>query len=275
MLPPINQNQRQRDQHAVSTIPCMTHERIRVSLSVFLLLLRFVLILKAWHWQINNLSLGFQMSQQSLSSHADVSVGSDVCNSIGARRECNSGLWPLARALHPLISHETWCKATEFKRCQASRTSEQSCRRPQCAPWGTRVTNYVPLRDVGDCFCCFCDFIFLFLFSFLRHLAIYLHLSVCLLVRLSFMVERACLWLSCRPQTIPPIFIPFHHNPSQCRFYVDVFTCYKKVVSLCAKPHKQRSTTAANSKKWKPTVTRTHDQTVGYIVLSYCCVKQI
>lgn len=64
---------------------------------LFLLLLLFVLILKAWHWQINNLSLGFQMSQQSLSSHADVSVGSDVCNLIGAQREHNSGLWPLAR----------------------------------------------------------------------------------------------------------------------------------------------------------------------------------
>lgn len=64
---------------------------------LFLLLLLFVLILKAWHWQINNLFLGFQMSQQSLSSHADVSAGSDVCNLIGAQRERNSGLWPLAR----------------------------------------------------------------------------------------------------------------------------------------------------------------------------------
>lgn len=64
---------------------------------LFLLLLLFVLILKAWHWQINNLSLGFQMSQQSLSSHADVSVGSDVCNSIRAQRERIHGLWPLAR----------------------------------------------------------------------------------------------------------------------------------------------------------------------------------
>lgn len=52
---------------------------------LFLLPLLFVLILKAWHWQINNLSSGFQMSQQGLSSYA--SAGSDVCNSIGARGE--------------------------------------------------------------------------------------------------------------------------------------------------------------------------------------------
>ena len=122
--------------------PNSSHEsRANMSLTdvlflLLLLLLLFVLILKAWHWQINNLSLGFQMSQQSLSSHADVSVGSDVCNSIGAQRECKADLWPVARALHPLISRETWNKATEFKRCQASRTSERSCRCPWCAPKG-------------------------------------------------------------------------------------------------------------------------------------------
>lgn len=123
---------------------------------LFLLLLLFVLILKAWHWQINNLSLGFQMSQQSLSSHADVSAGSDVCNSIAAQREHNAGLWPPGQALHPLISRETWCKATEFKRCQASRTSERGCRCPRCAPLGTRhskVPKDVPrLTNVSDCF---------------------------------------------------------------------------------------------------------------------------
>lgn len=63
-------------------------------------------------------------------------------------------------------------------------------------------------------FAVFCDFIFLFFFA----LTIHHHLSVCLLVLLSFMVERACLWLSCRPQTIPPIFIPFHHNPLSVAF---------------------------------------------------------
>lgn len=57
----------------------------------------FVLILKGWHWEINNLPLGFQMSQQSLSSHADVLVASDVCNMIWARRELTSGLRPLTR----------------------------------------------------------------------------------------------------------------------------------------------------------------------------------
>lgn len=41
------------------------------SQALFLLLLLCVLILNAWRWQINNLSLGFRVSQQSLSSHAE------------------------------------------------------------------------------------------------------------------------------------------------------------------------------------------------------------
>lgn len=41
------------------------------AVALFLFLLLSVLILKAWRWQINNLSLGFQMSQQSLSSHTE------------------------------------------------------------------------------------------------------------------------------------------------------------------------------------------------------------
>lgn len=92
-----------QQQEKAGGLTCCFHNsshdsRANMSLTdvLFLLLLLFVLILKAWHWQINNLSLGFQMSQQSLSSHADVSVGSDVCNSIGAQRERNAGLWPLA-----------------------------------------------------------------------------------------------------------------------------------------------------------------------------------
>lgn len=90
---------RQRDWHAVFTTPRMTHQQIWALLMPFFpLLLLFVLILKARRWQINNLSAGFQMSQQNPSSHADVSVGSDGGNSIAAQRERSAGLWPLARS---------------------------------------------------------------------------------------------------------------------------------------------------------------------------------
>lgn len=188
----------------------MTHEQIWASQSFFLLLLLFVLILKAWHWQINNLSLGFQMSQQSLSSHADVSVGSDVCNSIGESESVQ--FWPLTpgQALHPLISHETWCKATEFKCCQASWTSEQSCRCPQRAPQGHDTD-----KSQNMSLWLMLAIVLLFLWFDLFFLPIYLSffLSVCLLVFLSFMVERTCLWLSCRPQTLPPALVPFRCNP--------------------------------------------------------------
>lgn len=164
----------------------------------FLLLLLFVLILKAWHWQINNLSLGFQMSQQSLSSHADVSVGSDVCNSIAAQRERNSGLWPRGQALHPLISRETWCKATEFKRCQASWTSEHC---PGAHPRDSQVTKYVTWRTL--------EIVWLISVTlFLSFLPICR--SLCPYVSLSFMAERTCLWLSCQPQTfLFPLSFPF------------------------------------------------------------------
>lgn len=110
---------------------------------LFLLLLLFVLILKAWHWQINNLSLGFQMSQQSLSSHADVSVGSDVCNLIGAQREHNPGLWPLARL----------CILSSLVRRDAKLQSLNAARPPghlsavaavlSVHPWDSQVTKYV------------------------------------------------------------------------------------------------------------------------------------
>lgn len=85
---------------------------------LFPFLLLFVLILKAWHWQINNLPLRFQMSQQSLSSHADVSAGSGVCNSIWAQRERNSVLWPLARL----------CILSSLVRCDAKLQSLNAAR---------------------------------------------------------------------------------------------------------------------------------------------------
>lgn len=57
------------------------------------------------------------MSQRSLSSHADESVGSDVCNSIAAlgtgRGSGCSDLWPRGQGLRPLMP---WCSVTEFWR---------------------------------------------------------------------------------------------------------------------------------------------------------------
>lgn len=57
------------------------------------------------------------MSQRGLSSHADESVGSDVCNSIAApgkgRGSGCSDLWPHGQSLRPLMPR---CSATEFWR---------------------------------------------------------------------------------------------------------------------------------------------------------------
>lgn len=120
---------------------------------LFPFLLLFVLILKAWHWQINNLPLGFQMSQQSLSSHADVSVGSDVCNSIWAQRERNSGLWPLARL----------CILSSLVRCDAKLQSLNTAR-----PLGHMSTVAVVLKtekiNMYYMWCVICIFFYTFVF---------------------------------------------------------------------------------------------------------------
>ncbi len=166
---------------------------------LFLLLLLFVLILKAWHWQINNLSLGFQMSQQSLSSHADVSVGSDVCNSIGAQRERNAGLWPLAGL----------CILSSLVRRDAKLQSLNAARPRGHLSTVAAVLGVHP-RDTTQSSHKICDLTVLEI-VFFRDLSYFF--SACLSVCLSFMVERTCLWLSCRPQTLLPALIPSRHNP--------------------------------------------------------------
>lgn len=114
----------------------------------FLLLLLFVLILKAWHWQINKLSLGFQVSQQSLSSHADVSVGSDVCNPIAAWRES---------ATLPFDPMAKVCILSSLAGCDAKLQSFNTARPPRLCTVAVpdvpqSSQNICYLMNFRDCF---------------------------------------------------------------------------------------------------------------------------
>lgn len=172
-------------QEKAEALTCCFHNslhdsRANMSLTdVLFLLLLFVLILKAWHWQINNLSLGFEMSQQSLSSHADVSVGSDVCNSIRAQRERNLGLWPLARLciLSSLVRHDAKLQSLNTARPPAHLSAVAAVLGVHPGTRHSQVTKYVPLTYVSDCFA-----VFVTLFIFFLSICLY----VCLSVFLSF-----------------------------------------------------------------------------------------
>lgn len=82
---------------------------------------------------INNLPLEFQMSQQSFfTAHRSVSRFRRLELDMSSERAQLCPLTP-GPVLHPLISRETWCKATELKHCQAPQTYERCDFCPQQA----------------------------------------------------------------------------------------------------------------------------------------------
>lgn len=193
----ITNKKRQKDQllfpqHDSQANMSLTH--------VLFLLLLFVLILKAWHWQINSLSLGFQMSQQRLSSHADVSAGSDVCNLIRAQRERNSGLWPLARL----------CILSSLLRRDAKLQSLNAARPHGHLSTVAAVLGVHP-RDTAQT----------------QSMSLWLYLSFfSLSLFLPLMFWTTCLWLSCQPQ--PHLFSPpTAQSLSLSLSHLHVFACYK------------------------------------------------
>lgn len=123
--------------------------------------------------------------------------------------------------LHPLISRETWCKATELKHCQAPQTYERCDFCPQ-------QTRYEDNRHKSQ------------MMSLIDVAVSCLHppyISSCHAKKNKFLIKH---WL----QTPPTAFIPFHHNPpksppSALHFplfilsLLHVLSCCKTTVRLC------------------------------------------